>query len=93
MVLEATFGALWGRGAGCLSGVGTYLPGTVGQAVKAVSEPTSRALLGQGCRLFDRVGTYLLSTAGQGCRVFKWCQFLLHQQVRGAELDTVPLLF
>ena len=54
MVFEATFRALWGRGAGCLSGVGTYLPGTVGQAVKAVSEPTSRALLGQGCRLFNR---------------------------------------
>ena len=34
-----------------------------------------------------------MSTAGQGCRVFKGCQFLLHQQVRGAELDTVLLLF
>ena len=54
VVLETTSWALWGRGAGCLSGVGTYLPGTVGQAVKAVSEPTSRALLGQGCRLFNR---------------------------------------
>ena len=54
MVLEATSRALWGRGAGCLNGVGTYLPGNVGQAVKAVSEPTSRALLGQGCRLFNR---------------------------------------
>ena len=36
---------------------------------------------GSGC--LTGVGTYLLSTAGQGCRVFKWCQFLLHQQVRG----------
>ena len=54
MVLETTSRALWGRGAGCLSGVGIYLPGTVGQAVKVVSEPTSRALLGQGCRLFNR---------------------------------------
>ena len=52
MVLETTSWALWGRGAGCLSGVGTYLPGTVGQAVKAVLEPTSRALLGQGFKLF-----------------------------------------
>ena len=34
-----------------------------------------------------------MSTAGQGCRVFKRCQFLLFQQVRGAELDTVLLLF
>ena len=54
MVLETTSRALGGRGAGCLSGVGTYLPGTVGLAVKAVSEPTSRALLGQGCRLFNQ---------------------------------------
>ena len=54
MVLEATFRALWGRGAGCLSEVGTYLLGTLGQAVKALSEPTSRALLGQGCRLFNQ---------------------------------------
>ena len=46
---------------------------------------------GAGCLI--GVGTYLLSTAGQGCRVFKRCQFLLHQQVRGAELDTVLLLF
>ena len=53
MVLETTSQALWGRGAGCLSGVGTYFPGTVGQAVKAVLEPTSRALLGKGFRLFN----------------------------------------
>ena len=36
VVLETTSWALWGRGAGCLSGVGTYLPNTVGQAVKAL---------------------------------------------------------
>ena len=93
MVLETICRALWGRGVGCLRGFGTYLPGTVGQAAKAVSEPTSKALLGQGCRLLIGVGTFLLSTAGQGCRVFKPCQFLLYQQVRGAELDTVLLLF
>ena len=53
MVLENTSRALWGRGAGCLSGVGSLLPGTVGQAVKAMLEPTFRALLGQGCRLIN----------------------------------------
>ena len=35
-VSEPNSQVLWGRGAGCLSGVGTYLPGTVRQ----------------GCRLF-----------------------------------------
>ena len=45
-VLEPSSWALWGRGAGCLCGVGTYLPCTVGQ----------------GCSLFNRVGTYLLGT-------------------------------
>ena len=30
-VSEPTSLALWGRGAGCLCGVRTYLPGTVGQ--------------------------------------------------------------
>ena len=38
VVSEPNFGALWGRGAGCLSGIVTYLWGTVGQ----------------GCRLFKR---------------------------------------
>ena len=38
MVLEPTSKALWGRYAGCLSGVGTYLLDTVGQ----------------GCRLFKQ---------------------------------------
>ena len=78
------------------------------QAFSAVSEPTSPALWGRllkrcqnlppghrarGADCLMGVGTYLLSTAGQGCRVFKQCQFLLHQQVRGAELDIVLLLF
>ena len=54
MVMETTPRALWGRGAGCLSSVRTFLPRTVGQAVKALSELTSRALLGHGCRLFNR---------------------------------------
>ena len=37
VVSEPSSQALWGRGAGCFSGVGTYLPGTVRQ----------------GCRLFQ----------------------------------------
>ena len=53
---ESTCQALCCRGAGCLSGEGTYLPGTVCagvqarhcaagmQAVKAVSEPTCPTL-------------------------------------------------
>ena len=49
--------AQWGRGVGCLSGVRTYLPGTVGQ----------------GCRLFSSVRTYLSGTVGKGCRLFKRC--------------------
>ena len=34
VVSEPTSRALWGSGAGCLSGVGNYLPGTVGQGCK-----------------------------------------------------------
>ena len=84
-----------GHGCRLFNSVGTYFLGTVGQAVKAVSEPTSRARLGQGCRLFNQGWNLppLLSTAGQGCRVFKRCQLLHNQQVSGAELDTVLLLF
>ena len=64
------------RGEGCLSGVKTYLPGTVLQ----------------GCRLFkgcwnvpawhcvagcsSSVGTYLPGTVLQGCSPFKQCQNL-----------------
>ena len=64
---------------------------TVAQTVLAVSEPTCWALCYSGAGCLS--STYLLSTAGQGCRVFEQCQLLLHQQVRGAELDTVLLLF
>ena len=60
MVLEPTCLALCCRGAGCLSGVGTYLPGTVLQ----------------GCRLFKLVGFYLPGTVLLGCRLFKLCQNL-----------------
>ena len=43
-----------GHGCRLFNSVGTYFLGTVGQAVKKVSEPTSRALLGQGCRLLNQ---------------------------------------
>ena len=66
-----------GRGAGCLYGVGTYLPDIVGQ----------------GCSCLIMVRTYLRGTVGQGCRLFKLCRFLPPEQVRGADLDTVLLLF
>ena len=48
MVSEPSSTALLGKGAGCLSGVGTFLPGTVLQAVQRVSEHSSRALWGKG---------------------------------------------
>ena len=51
MVLDPTCLALCCRGAGCLIDVGTYLPGTLLQAVQAVAEHTCRAVL-KGCRLF-----------------------------------------
>ena len=51
---EPTYRALCYGGAGCLSNVGVYLPGTVFTVVKAVlamSESTCRALC---CRLFKQ---------------------------------------
>ena len=59
-VLEPTSGALWGRCAGCLSGVETYLQGTVGQCA--------------GCS--SGVRNYFPGTLGQGCKLFKMCQNL-----------------
>ena len=56
-VSEPTSHGLWGRGAGCLSGVGTSLPCTVLQVA--------------GC--LSGVGTSLPCTVGQVCRLFKWC--------------------
>ena len=63
--------ALWCRGAGCLSSVGTYLP----------------ALCCKGAGCLNGVWTYLLGTVEQGYRLFKRCQFLPPEQVRLAELD------
>ena len=64
---EPTCRALCYSGADCLSGVGTYLPGTVlqwGRLFKQ-SEPTCRALCysGEGC--FSNVGVYLPGTVLQ----------------------------
>ena len=74
-VFEPTSLALCGRGAGRLSGVGTYLQGTVGQGAGCLSSVGTYLLgtVGQGCRLFKWCGTYLPTTVGQGCRLFKWC--------------------
>ena len=76
-VLESTSKALWVRGAGCLRGIRTYLPGNVVQ----------------GCRLFMQCLNLHPGTVYQGCRLLKSCQFLPFEQVRGTELDTVLLLF
>ena len=86
MVAAPTSRALWGSGAGCFSGVGIYLPGTVGQgcmhcrasvqAVSAVSEPTSQALWGRGAGCLSGLRTYLLGTVGQGCSLLNKCQNL-----------------
>ena len=51
---EHTSRALWCRGAGCLSGVGTYLPGTVGQ----------------GCRLFKQCQNLPPGHCGAGVQAF-----------------------
>ena len=59
------------QGAGCLSSVGTYLPGTVLQ----------------GCRLFKWGLNLPHCTVKQGYRLFKRCQFLPPEQVRWAELN------
>ena len=51
---------LWGRGAGCLNGVATYL----------------QALCCRGAGCLSGVGTYLSGTVLQGCRMFKRCHNL-----------------
>ena len=76
MMTEPTSRALWGRGAGCLSGVGTYLLGTGVQAVYAVSGPASGLLLGRGADCLSSVGTYLPRTVWQRCKLFKWSRNL-----------------
>ena len=76
---EPTCRALCYSGAGCLSGVRTYLPGTVYtevQTVEAVSEPTYRALCYSGAGFLSGVRTYLPGTMLQWCRLFKGCRNL-----------------
>ena len=85
---ESTYRALCYRGAGCLSGVGTYLQGTVLQAVYVVSEPTCQncvtvvqavsAMSESTCRALCYSGTDYLSGVGtylQGT-VLHWCILL-----------------
>ena len=57
VVWEPSFQALWGRGAGCLWGVGTHLPCTVLQ----------------GCRLFKQCWNLPPGHCVAGCRLFKRC--------------------
>ena len=57
MVSEPTSWALFCGGAGCLSGVRTYMTGTVLQ----------------GCRLFKRNPNLPAGHCAAGCRLFKWC--------------------
>ena len=54
-VLEPTSHELWGRGAGCLSSIGTYLPGTVLQ----------------GCSLFQRFRNLPPMNCGAGVQDVK----------------------
>ena len=79
--------ALWCRGAGCLSSVGTYLPGTVLQGCRLFKRCWNLPSRHCGAGCLNGVWTYLLGTVEQGCRLFKWCQFLPPDQVRWAELD------
>ena len=76
---EPTYWALCYGGAGCLSNVGVYLPGTVFTVVKAVlamSESTCQALCCSGAGCLSNVRTYLPGTVLQWCRLFKQCQNL-----------------
>ena len=59
-VFEPTYRALCYSGTDCLSGVRTYILGTVLH----------------WCRLVKQVGTYLQGTVLQWCRMFKRCQNL-----------------
>ena len=70
---EPTCQALCCSGADCLSGIGTYLPGSVTlvKAVLAMSESTSWALCYSVADCLSGVGTYLPGTVLQWCRLFK----------------------
>ena len=70
---EPTCRALCCRSEGCLSGVRTYLPGTVlqggGQFKGCRNLPTSHELWGRGAGCLNGVATYLpaLCCKGAGC--------------------------
>ena len=81
MELEPTSKALWGLGAGCLqqcqklslSGLRTYITGTVGQGCRLFLRVTiyHQCVFGQGCRLFKQYRNLPSNIVGQGCRLFK----------------------
>ena len=76
---EPTYWALWYGGAGCLSNVGVYLPGTVFTVVKAVLamlESTCRALCCRGAGCLSNVRTYLPGTVLQWWKMFQQCRSL-----------------
>ena len=80
MVSEPTCQLLCCRGACCLSGVRTYLLGTVLQGCRLVKQcqnlPASHCVA--GC--LSGVRIYLLGTELQGCRLFKLCRNLSAKQ-------------
>ena len=61
------------RDAGCLSGVGTFLSGTV---PGTVSEYTYWELYCRCVGCLSSVETNLMGNVLQWCRLFKWCQNL-----------------
>ena len=70
-VSEPTCWALFCRGAGCLSGVRTYLQGTVCRGagcLRGVGTNLPGTVL-QGCRLLMQSQKYLPGTVLQGCRL------------------------
>ena len=75
---ESTCLALCYSGADCLSGVGTYLLGTVTvvKAVLAMSESTCRTLCYSDAGCLSNVRNYLLGTMLQGCSLSKQCRNL-----------------
>ena len=74
-VSEPTCRAPCCRGAGCLSHVGTYLPGTVLQ----------------GCRLFKRCWNLPVWHCVQGCMLLKWSSYLpiMHCGAGGQSVQAV----
>ena len=70
-VSEPTSVALLGTGAGCFSGVGTYLPGTVGRRCRLFKRYRNLPAGHCGAGCLRGVGTYLLGTVGQASRLFK----------------------